>query len=180
MIEKKEPSVALDIDGVLSCFSCGVLNRAREMGLAEHFPTSCRDITFWDVSDYFSKVMNDAWLDPEFWLQLPTLEFGLPFKPVAYITSRPIATEVTKQWLDKYGFPEAEVITVSKPDEKLEHLKRINPDIYVDDLYSTVRSVRDAGINAYLYDAPYQRGHVEDCKDLPKIYNLQQVLDLGD
>lgn len=170
--------VGLDIDGVLSCFSSGVIKRAKEMGMEAHFPKVCTDVNSWDMSDEFSKVMKDAWKDDQFWLDLPVLDGALPmhFDPYVYITSRQVSSDTTRKWLDLHGFPKAPVITVSHPKEKLEHAKNLNLDIYVDDLYKTVREMRDAGINAILMSAPYQSGHKEQCEGLPTIKHLSEVL----
>jgi len=156
--------IGLDVDGVLANFSAGVIKRANELGLGEHFPKCCHDTDSWDMSDEFSTVMNEAWRDEKFWL------------PYCYITSRRVPSEVTKQWLTNNGFPDALVITVSNPTEKIKWIEEHNIDLFVDDLYSTVRELRDAGYNAVLFDAPYQRGHVEECKGLPKIKTLDEVL----
>lgn len=179
MIEKlKDIRVGLDIDGVLSCFSAGVIERAKQLGLSDKFPASCKEVDCWDMSDTFSKVMKDAWRDDKFWLELPVLEGAspLPFEPYVYITSRQISGVTTKQWLDKHGFHDAPVITVSHPKEKLSHVINMKLDVYVDDLYSTVKEMREAGVNAILMQAPYQSGHEEECKGLPVIKSLDEVI----
>lgn len=167
--------IGLDIDGVLACFSCGVLKRARQMGLEQDFPESCEEVDPWDMSHRFSEVMKDAWRDDEFWLGLPALTTYIPFTPYVYITSRQISSITTMQWLDKYGFPHAPVITVSNPKQKLEHIKNLKLDIFVDDLHDTVRDIRNDGVNALLHFAPYQRGHVVECGGLPVINNLWEI-----
>lgn len=179
MIEKlKDKRVGLDVDGVLANFSAGVIKRANELGVGEYFPKCCHDTNSWDMSEMFSKVMKNLWNDPEFWLGLPVLENTLPlsFQPYCYITSRRVPSEVTKQWLDKNGFPEALVITVKNPKEKLIHIREHNIHLFVDDLYSTVREMRDAGVNALLMSAPYQSGHKTECEGLPTIKSLSEVV----
>lgn len=170
--------VGLDVDGVLSCFSHGVIKRAKLLNVAEHFPSKCTDVATWDMSEMFSYVMQDAWRQDKFWLDLPPLKgvLPLPFTPYVYITSRLVSGETTKKWLNKHGFPDASVITVSNPKEKLQHVLDLKLDVFVDDLYSTVRDMRDAGVNAILYYAPYQVGHKKECEGLPTIKNLSEVL----
>lgn len=173
MIEK---SIGLDIDGVLCCFSHGVIERAKTLGLDEGFPKHWKDVDNWGMGTNFSKIMKDAWLDPQFWLNLPKFpNVKVDFQPTCYITSRPIAVEVTKQWLDDNGFPEAPVITVANPCDKLQHIQELNVEVFVDDLWETVRMLRDNGINALLYKAPYQRGHADDCEGLPTIESLEEI-----
>jgi uncharacterized HAD superfamily protein len=176
----KKLRIGLDVDGVLSCFSSGVIKRAKLLGLEKEFPATCREVDCWDMSETFSKVMKEAWKDDEFWLNLPVLEGAspLPFIPTVYITSRQVPSLVTKKWLDRNGFPDAPVITVSHPSEKLAHIKALNLDLYVDDLYSTVRELRENGINSFLFRQPYQRGHIKECEGLPIIDNLNEVLDI--
>jgi hypothetical protein len=168
--------VGLDVDGVLACFTCGVLKRAKEMGLEKDFAANCNEVNYWDMSDSFSTVMKDAWLDPQFWLALPNrLDPLLPFLPHCYITSRPIDTAVTKQWLDSVGFPEAPIITVKNPVDKIQHIKDLELDVFVDDHYVTVTEGRKHGLNMLLWKAPYQVGHQEECCNLPTITTMEEV-----
>jgi len=173
----KNKRIALDIDGVLCDFGDGVINRAKEMNLEVHFPITSRHIQKWDICDKFTEVMEDAWLDKNFWLNLKPINKSRPLliNPVAYITSRPISTKVTEQWLDRWGFPPARVITVEKPTNKLRHLKQLNVDMYVDDLHTTIIQLRRARINAILFEAPYQISVKEECKELPTIKNLKEL-----
>jgi uncharacterized HAD superfamily protein len=167
--------IALDIDGVLANFSGGVVDKAKELGI--EFIDCPSKVTHWDMHPNFSKVMKNYWGDPEFWLNLQPLRSGnLPFVPHVYITSRPIDTEITRQWLIKHGFPSAPVITVKHPKEKLQHIENMGIDILIDDLHHTVREVIESGRTAFLYKAPYQRGHEEECKGLPTIETLEEIL----
>lgn len=170
----------LDIDGVLCNFPQGVIERAKTVNLSEHFPPCCHDVMSWDFgTDKFSAVMKDAWLSVEFWLKLKPLAYSLPlsFTPDCYITSRPVENWVTEQWLDLWKFPKADVITVKNPLDKLEVIKERKLDLFVDDYIETVRHLRENGVNALLFEAPYQRGH--EHADLPKIKCLSEVENYG-
>lgn len=164
--------VALDCDGVICNFGGGVVKRAKELGI--EFLEHENDWPCWDGHDNFSKIMKQVWNDPEFWLNLEPLN-TINFTPHCYITSRQIPSEVTEQWLNKYNFPKAKVITVQRPEEKLQHLKDEGIDLLIDDLHTTVRSALDAGIAAFLFVAPYQRGHEEECKGLPRLWDLNHI-----
>jgi len=171
----KQVRIAVDVDGCLADFAQAVLNRAKQLGMEKDFPKSCSEIACWDIAPRFSELMKDVWEDEKFWLNIPPLVKELPFTPNCYITQRHVPSEVTAKWLAKHKFPKADVITVSCPTEKLQHVKDRNIDLYVDDLYKTVKQMRDAGIQAILMYQPYQRGHAEECKDLPTIKKWDEV-----
>jgi hypothetical protein len=175
--------IGLDIDGVLADFPAAVIHRAHAMGFCEYFPRSSADVSHWGISDKFPEVMKDAWNDPLFWLSvppvwesygsIPMLDSLFPSRLKCYITSRPIPTWVTEKWLGHWGFPNADVITVSKPEDKLRHIRERDLDLFVDDYHITVEQLLDAGVIAKLFKAPYQRGHKVD--HLPTISSLREV-----
>lgn len=168
-------SVVLDIDGVICDFTSGLLAAAHRLGLSKEFPSSSEEVMHWDICDKFSVVFDEVKHDKNFWLGLKPLVKKLPFVPLAYLTARPIDSEITKKWLINNGFPDADVISVCKPEEKLQYLRELNPDVFVDDLYSTVIAANKAGINTVLMKQPYQRGHIEECKGLPTIERLEEI-----
>jgi len=182
--------IGIDIDGVLANFSRGVIEESHKFGLHEKFPECWTHSTHWyfqiteedggleGAKERFNIVMKDNWLNPEFWLGLKPMpnSMPLPFTPDCYVTARSISSDVTRKWLARYYFPEAPVISVERAEEKLEHILELGLDIFIDDYYPTVRTLRENGVNAVLYEAPYQRGHYEECKDLPTIKYLTQVV----
>jgi uncharacterized HAD superfamily protein len=121
--------------------------------------------------------MKDAWMDENFWLGLEPIQLKLPewFDVKCYITARPIPSEVTKRWLAANGLPDAPVVSVKYAEEKLEHVADYDLDIFIDDYYPTIWMLRENGINGVLYGAPYQVGHEEECKGLPKINSLEEA-----
>ena len=167
--------IGLDIDGVLCCFVGGVLTRASELGIRDKFPAKCTDVDHWNISEAFPEVWKTLGDDAEFWLKLRPLPYTTPlhFQPDCYITSRRIPSWVTEQWLGVNRFPKADVISVAYPHEKLPHVLERRLDVFIDDHWETVREMRANGVNAILYEAPYQRGH--DVSDLPKIKHLSEV-----
>lgn len=164
--------IGLDIDGVLCNYVQGILDVAKERNL-EGFPSDWTEVDYWFICDGFLDVMKTITYDTDFWLKLKPLPYTAPmdFTPACYITQRPIDNWITEQWLSVHRFPTAEVIRVEDAKDKINHVKGL--DLFVDDLYTTVRSMRAEGINAVLYEAPYQRGH--DVSDLPKIKHLMEV-----
>jgi uncharacterized HAD superfamily protein len=168
--------IGLDIDGVLADFPAAVIERARVMGLADYFPPSSSDVHYWGISEKFSEVMRAAWTSERFWMSLPPIPRSLApwhFEPDCYITSRPIDSSVTEAWLKEWGFPEADVITVVKPEDKLQHILDRKIDLFVDDYYVTVEQLLESGVNAKLFKAPYQIGH--SVHHLPAISNLREI-----
>ena len=166
--------VGLDIDGVLADFSAGIINHAKAIG-EDGFPESPQDVRSWAMCSNFRPVFNNVCLDPDFWLGLPKLETTIDFQPSIYVTARPIKSDVTYKWLEASGFPPAEVVTVNRPELKTQVLRQNEIDVFVDDYFVTVQQINGAGLKlkALLFDAPYQYGHYEDVRHLPKISDLK-------
>lgn len=156
--------IGMDIDGCIASFIDKVLRESRGTSYSQHFPLTSEEVKFWNVSHKFSEFMKPYWMKEEFWLDIVP-QNSLDFTPEVYITSRPIATEVTKQWLDRHGFPDAPVVTVSKPLDKIVHA--VGLDLFVDDYYITVDSMIKNKINAVLFKQPYQVGHLDEIAHLP-------------
>lgn len=171
----KSAKIALDVDGVLCNFVYGVLKRAEEMGLQDHFPKTEEEVDTWNISPKFSDVMRTCWDNPTFWLNLPPLrDSNLPFTPYCYLTSRFINSSVTEEWLTTHNFPKAKVISVSNPVAKVEVMEMENIDVLIDDLYTTIQLVNSAGKVGILYRAPYQVS-IKECDVLPTITTLEEI-----
>ena len=86
------------------------------------------------------------------------------FEPACYVTSRPVDSKVTESWLDKHGFPRKEVITVPVNSSKVDSLKELNIDIFIDDNFENFVDLNKNGIFCYLFSAPwnikYDVGHM--------------------
>lgn len=166
--------IALDVDGVLADFSHQIIDHARKLGLADEFPRNPSEVNTWDMCPRFREVFNSVCFKDSFWDSVPSLGNLPDFKPIAYVTARPISSSVTEKWLVEHRYPRAEVITVSHPDEKLAVLERLKTDVFIDDYYDTIRKInRQSDTMGLLFKAPYQRGHEEEIKDLPIIDNLR-------
>ena len=121
---------------------------------------------------YYDRLMTKRFDDMKRLRQLDNFYLSLkpkinpkeiPFEPTCYVTSRPVDTKITEQWLDKHGFPAAPVITVPLGASKVEALKSQKIDIFVDDRYENFTELNKAGVCTYLFDAPhnqrYRVGH---------------------
>lgn len=106
----------------------------------------------------FEEMRDSGKLD-EFYLSLDPLikPEDIPFEPTCYITSRPIDSVITEQWLDKHGFPAAPVFTVGVSKTKVDVALEQGIDIFVDDSYDNFVSLNNAGVCCFLMDAPHNQ-----------------------
>jgi uncharacterized HAD superfamily protein len=175
-VDLSKKRVGLDVDGVLCNFPKGVINLAAKEGKSHLFPATEYDVSSWMISEQFSELMQLHWDNPDFWLGLEPLRYSLPldFEPAVYITARRIDGWVTHRWLTHHGFPKATVITVKRPEDKLQHIRDLELDLFVDDHYGTVDELRLEGLNGVLMAAPYQRGH-DIPEGMPIIHSLAEL-----
>lgn len=162
------PKIGLDIDEVL----CNWVGAWRDRFNIKNVPTSW----FFDrqIKQRFEQMREEGTLD-EFYLNLePLLDpKELPFVPHCYITSRPVSTEISMEWLDKHGFPSRPVYTVGLGQTKVDVAKEAGVEIFVDDSWDNFVDFNNNGITCYLYDTPHNRvadvGHlrINSFSDLP-------------
>lgn len=167
--------LALDIDGVIADFTGGICKLAHELGFS-HWPKSHDEVNNWSISSDFMVVFEQVMHQSDFWLGLEPLPNTLDFKPFIYLTARPIASDITKEWLKTHNFPKADVITVSDPQEKLQILQAKDVDILIDDYYRTIDQINksDCKTIGLLYAAPYQRGHEDEIANMMIVDRLEQ------
>lgn len=113
----------------------------------------------WNFDREISKKFDELKDNKEFWMSIPPKVWpkDIPFEPTCYVTSRPIPTEWTEEWLDKHGYPAVPVYTVGLDKSKVEVCKEQRLDIFVDDRYENFRELTEAGIFCYLFDAPHNQ-----------------------
>jgi hypothetical protein len=178
MSTQKNLNYAIDVDGVLANFGQAIINKAWELGWGCDFPENHTKIDRWMFSGRFMDVWTLIEHDENFWLGIPPFEEARRDlweiePPAFYITKRPVASEVTSQWLKNNLFPIAPVITVADATHKLQYLLAHNVDAFIDDLPSTIREVRADGVNGILYAAPFQIS--ENIEGLPIIHSLKEL-----
>lgn len=111
-----------------------------------------------NIIQRFDSMKEENSLD-DFYRNLPVLTPAddIPFEPFAYVTSRPVTTDITIEWLDKHAYPARPVHTVGLGESKVDVLKKIGCDIFVDDRFDNFVEINRAGICCYLFDAPHNR-----------------------
>lgn len=147
--QQAPPRIGLDVDEVLADFVGGIKALHPEMDVPEYW----NDYT---LHKHFEEVVHDD----AFWAGLkPRIDpTSIPFEPACYITFRAASKDTTVKWLEEWGFPKAEVISLEKHGaSKVQAAKDANIDIFVDDRYETFLELNAAGIFCYLMDAPHNR-----------------------
>lgn len=161
-----KPKIGLDIDEVI----CNWVEAWIEYYGME-VPTSW----FFDshIMERFQAMRNQNTLD-NFYLDLePKCKpEDIPFEPHCYVTSRPVDTHVTEEWLRKHGFPMRPVITVPPGKSKIDVLKEAGVDIFVDDRYENFEELNRNGICCFLFDAPHNQRYSVGLK---RIYSLKEL-----
>jgi uncharacterized HAD superfamily protein len=148
--------VGLDIDGVLADFATAF---GKKLGLSDRGNPS------WYMS-YKSKDPKQ-WAkllkDKKFWMSIKPLidADSLVFEPVAYVTARGIPVEWTEEWLEMNGFPCNEVVVVAanggEHEPKVDVMKRLEIDIFIDDHYKNFIELNQAGIKCFLQDSYHNK-----------------------
>lgn len=164
------PRIGLDIDGVISDF---------EKAFVTKFATPDYHVTSWNdplFRDNFHKVHNDE----EFWLTMPLVEEllhkPLGFDPVAYITARPIANEITAKYLfDIHRLPKATVINVGVHGSKIDPCKEMNIDLFVDDAYHNYTALNKAGVSCMLKTRGHNTKYNVGSRRLDSIHHLEKI-----
>lgn len=158
--------IGLDIDEVLAKWTPAWCNRWNVVQ-----PTSW----YFDrnIVKKFDEMREAGELD-SFYLNLevltPTSE--IPFEPYCYVTSRPVSTEITEEWLDKNGYPHRPVHTVPLGQSKVEVIKSLGLDIFVDDRFDNFVELNKAGICCYLFDAPHNQRYDVGYKRIKSLKEL--------
>lgn len=160
--------IALDIDEVLADFTGGwaqiyadIPPRPITWNYDKNMKHRFEEMKKADIlDDFYSK------------LECKVSAAELSFEPICYVTSRPVESKVTETWLAKHGFPAVPVLTVGVGQSKVDAIKNMDVDIFVDDCYKNFVEVNKAGIFTYLFDAPHNRRYNVGHK---RIFNLNQV-----
>ncbi len=158
--------IGLDIDEVL-CDWLGDWTEHRKLDrpTSWHFDRG--------IVDEFERMKDAGELD-KFYLSLQPLisPTEIPFEPHCYITSRPVESSISEQWLDTHGFPTRPVFTVEPNKSKVDIAIEQKLDIFVDDGYHNFVALNKAGICCFLYDAPHNQRYDVGYKRIKSIKEL--------
>lgn len=153
------PKIVLDIDEVV----CGWAQ-----GYTQYTGKQIQS-TYWDSRYGFSKELGELAKDKAFWIGLPCIRKP-DFVPHAYVSSRSIPVEWTQEWLEKNELPCRPVHHVPFDSSKVEILKQIGTEYFIDDRFENFTEAMRAGICTFLmtanhnqhYDVGYRR--IKDLK----------------
>ena len=161
------PKIGLDIDEVI----CDWVN-----AWAEHWNLPTPTSWFFDrnIIARFEAMKADDTLE-KFYMDLKPLisPADIPFEPHCYVTSRPVGTRVSEEWLATHGFPARPVVTVAPGESKAHALKEAGVEIFVDDRFENFVEINNAGICCFLMDAPHNQRYDVGHK---RIYSLKDLI----
>lgn len=152
--------IGLDIDGVVGDFTRSIFRELKKHGLV---PYDCIDdpelVTNWDFGPHYAKEFDEYWnqLDP---VEHNTLLYLMdkldhpPFKPVAYVSARKVPASISSCWIKRVKLPKAPIYHTA---DKVEVLKKLKINLFVDDKPEHFRDINKAGIVCLLRDQPYNR-----------------------
>lgn len=107
--------------------------------------------------------------DKDFWINL-SLKHKPNFRPAGFVSARGISKSWTKESLRKNNIPgRSNVFQVNWGESKIDLLKNLGCDIFIDDKIETFKECNKNGIFCLLMDAP-QNQHI---KTEYRINNLQ-------
>lgn len=162
-------NIGLDIDGVLADFT-RAWNR-----LYPDVPALPNCYNYDPNMGKRFKAMKEAGTLDDFFMSLDPLihPANIGFEPKGYVTARPVDTAVTEFWLKKNGFPMKPVVTVEWGTNKVDAMKELGIEMFIDDFYGNFVELNEGGILCYLYSAPWNQEH--DVGDL-RLNSLNDIL----
>lgn len=178
--------LGIDCDGVLCNFSKRYAEYAKKLCMLNLDISQQREWSFQSIG--VSPAQDDLiWQEikntPNFWRWLEPLPgawslFWAQHKyELFFITSRvpTVGRSVahqTAEWLKiHHDILYPTVLVADLPSQKIPLALNLGIDAFVDDKPSTIKSMRNAGLSAYIFDQPYN-GEVED----PRVKSVDEFL----
>lgn len=202
MDTKRRVALAFDIDGVFANFAQAFINLVNEK-FDTHITFEEWD-TYGSPTAHGPCFTDEQWRygwdtflnTPRFWFNLEAFEpytmkllgelasYG---EVLLYFTTRrrdltagePHERDcrlLTKWWLNKYGITDAQAV-IAGWQNRVDLLKQLEIDAYIDDYAPQVEQCMAAGINTYLINRPWNRK--ESCS-APRVDSVAHFLDIVD
>lgn len=162
----KAPKIGLDIDDVIADF-CGCFIKKYNF----------KKPIFWNFSYNTKNILSNKEEMENFYLNLkPKINpKKLMFEPTCYITSRPVSTEITKQWIEKNGFPCVPIYTVDVNRSKISVAREAGIEVFIDDKFENFVELNNAGIDTYLLTMPHNEKYNVGNK---RINNVNDIVNI--
>lgn len=151
--------IGLDLDGVIFNF-----DKAYE----ERFKIKMNP--YWTATYQMGEHLKELENDKSFWINLEVLNRP-EFEVTAYITSRSIPKEWIEESIQKNGLPCAPIHTVPWNHSKIEILKSLNLNCFIDDKFENFKEANNAGITTYLMNSESNQYYNVGAR---RIYNLKR------
>ena len=94
--------------------------------------------------------------DKEFWVNMPVIHRP-SFEVDYYVTARSIPIEWTQEAIQRNNLPKAKIYTLPWNVSKIETLKSLGVNVFIDDKNETFKECLNSGIFCYLMDAPHNQ-----------------------
>lgn len=149
--------IFLDIDDVIFNFNGDF---AKRFNIKPH--------KHWSKSNLMKKRLDILTKEKDFWLSLSVKNYP-NFQPNGFVSARGIPKSWTKESLKLNDIPgRSNVHQVYWGKSKVELLRNLEADIFIDDKYETFKECNQNGIFCLLMDAP----HNKEYKTNLRVYNL--------
>lgn len=129
---------------------------------------NCKVPKRWSNAQLMKDRLKILSTEKEFWLNL-TVKNRPNFIPAGFVSARGISKSWTKESLKKFDIPGRSVVhQVQWGESKVDLLKQLNSDIFIDDKYATFKECHKNGVFCLLMDAP----HNQHIKTPYRVYTL--------
>lgn len=140
-----KPIIAIDLDDVVFDFIGSYESR---------FNVKTSD--YWNGDYNMAENLKTLQQDKEFWTNMPVKNIP-SFEVDYYVTARSIPIEWTQEAIQKNNLPKAKIYSLPWNVSKIDTLKSLGVEIFIDDKAETFKECLNSGIFCYLMDAPHNK-----------------------
>lgn len=150
--------IYLDVDDVVLAWYEAYIKRY-------NVPMPTNWMPYEEIKDHLAELRKDR----SFWITLQVKHFP-DFRPAGYVSARSVPIQWTKDAMRLRQLPGRSHVThVGWGESKMDVLKSLGCDLFIDDKYETFLECHKAGIPCLLMDTPQNRHH----KTNLRIYDLK-------